>query len=356
MTVQVLHVLGARPNIPKFVPVFNAFNKANIFQNVIHTGQHYSKALTNDIFKDLDFDVRKIGINLEVGSGTHAFQVSQIIQRIEPELIDTKPKAVFVYGDVNSSLAAAIATKQLGLKLVHIESGLRSFDHMMIEEFNRILIDRCSDYLFCTLESSVNNLHIEGISGDKVKLVGNTMIDSLRYIQEKYNLEDILSQLIGKLRNYIFLTLHRPSNVDDIGQWTKICKSLKSLSDDFPIVASSHPRSHHLFEELKFIRLLKGIGYKESIALQSFANFVITDSGGLQEETTFLNKPCLTLRSNTERPETIQLGTNNLVNPEELMRYEAYIKPIIIGKKTNQIPFWDGLASQRILNNFLSIT
>jgi UDP-N-acetylglucosamine 2-epimerase (non-hydrolysing) len=226
----------------------------------------------------------------------------------------------------------------------------------MIEVFNRVLIDHCSDNLFCTLKSSVSNLRIEGISGDKVKLVGNTMIDSVMYIQQKYNLEEILSNLVGKLRNYVFITLHRPSNVDDIVQWTRISKSLKSLSVDFPIIASSHPRSNHLFEELKFIRVLKGIGYKESIALQSFADFIITDSGGLQEETTFLNKPCLTLRSNTERPETVQLGTNNLVNPEELMKYEAYIKPIIFGKKTREIPFWDGLASNRILNNFLSIT
>jgi len=350
----IVHILGARPNIPKFVPIYNEFTKARITQSVIHTGQHYSDALTKNIFEDLDFAMGEVQKNLEVGSGSHAFQVSQIIKRLEIELINLKPKVVFVYGDVNSSLAAAIVTKQLGIKLVHVESGLRSFDNKMIEEFNRILIDHSADYLFCTLESSVINLEKEGISGDRVKLVGNTMIDSLFYIEHKYDIEELLTDLIGNLRNYVFLTLHRPSNVDNKERWGRIIKSLKLLSAEFPIIASSHPRSNHLFEEIKFIKLLKGLGYKDSIALQSFATFVITDSGGLQEETTYLNVPCLTLRNSTERPETINFGTNTLVSPEDLMNYQAIIEPIINGNKNKKIPLWDGYASQRIVNSFIN--
>jgi UDP-N-acetylglucosamine 2-epimerase (non-hydrolysing) len=349
----IVHILGARPNIPKFVPIYNEFAKKGTHQSVIHTGQHYSDALTKNIFKDLDFNTSNIQKNLEVGSGTHGFQVSQIIKWLEIELITLKPSSVFVYGDVNSSLAAAIVARQLGIKLVHIESGLRSFDNRMIEEFNRVIIDHASDYLFCTLESSVSNLQKEGISGGNVKLVGNTMIDSLSYTQRKYNIEELLTNLIGNLRSYVFLTLHRPSNVDDMERWGRISKSLKLLSAEFPIIVSSHPRSNHLFEELNFVKLLKGIGYKESIALQSFAAFVVTDSGGLQEETTYLNIPCLTLRDNTERPETVMLGTNTLVSPEELMNYPLIIELINVRSKNERIPLWDGNASERIVNNFI---
>jgi UDP-N-acetylglucosamine 2-epimerase (non-hydrolysing) len=179
------------------------------------------------------------------------------------------------------------------------------------------------------------------------------MIDSLSYTQRKYNIEELLTNLIGNLRSYVFLTLHRPSNVDDMERWGRISKSLKLLSVEFPIIVSSHPRSSHLFEELNFVKLLKGIGYKESIALQSFAAFVVTDSGGLQEETTYLNIPCLTLRDNTERPETVMLGTNTLVSPEELMNYPLIIELINVRRKNERIPLWDGNASERIVNNFI---
>lgn len=350
-----VHIIGARPNIPKFVPLYRILESNGYTQSVIHTGQHYSSELTTQIFKDLGFNPSKIKVNLNIGSGSHSSQVSRIIGKLEVKLISMKPSLVVVYGDVNSSLAASIATKHLGLRLVHIESGLRSFDTEMIEEFNRVLIDHSSDYLFCTLMSSILNLKNEGISGKKVFLVGNTMIDSIKYVQDKFDLNKIAARLVGNDSKFVFLTLHRPSNTENTKRWLSIKKAINNLSKEITIVVSAHPRSKSLFKDIKYIKVLNSPGYKESISLQNSAEFVVTDSGGLQEETTFLKVPCLTLRKNTERPETVKIGTNKLIEPEDLTNYQYILDSIGKRETKKPIKFWDGHAALRVANQLANL-
>jgi UDP-N-acetylglucosamine 2-epimerase (non-hydrolysing) len=356
MKTDVVHIIGARPNIPKFIPLYRTLESNNFRQSVIHTGQHYSSELTTQIFKDLGFNPSKIKVNLNIGSGSHSSQVSKIIGKLEAKLITLKPNLVVVYGDVNSSFAAAVATKHLGIDLVHIESGLRSFDTEMIEEFNRVQIDHSSNYLFCTLMSSVLNLKNEGISGKKVFLVGNTMIDSLKYVQNKFDLNKIAAKLVGNNSKFVFLTLHRPSNTENSKRWFSIKKAINNLNKEIPVVVSAHPRSKSLFEDIKYVKVLNSPGYKESISLQNSAEFVVTDSGGLQEETTFLKIPCLTLRKNTERPETVKIGTNKLIEPEDLTNYQYLLTSIKKRDSKKQIKFWDGNAALRVANQLSTLT
>lgn len=355
MPIHILHVIGARPNIPKFVPIYKAFDSIDINQVVIHSGQHYADSLTNDIFRDLDFDTARIQVNLKVGSGSHGYQVGELIRKLEIVFNKFCPLFVFTYGDVNSSLATAIAAKQLNLKVVHIESGLRSFDGNMIEEMNRILIDHISDLLFCTLQSGVSNLLNEGISKSKINLAGNTMIDSVLYIRNKFDLSSIRKLLVGELNEYCFVTLHRPSNIENSERWGQIKIALEQLAKSIPVIVSAHPRSISFFKQIKNITLLKDLGYKESIALQSESRFVLTDSGGLQEETTYLGIPCLTLRDNTERPETIKLGSNTLISPNEIVNYAELTKLSRYHRDGKTIDFWDGQSANRILNKFISL-
>lgn len=355
MPVQILHVIGARPNIPKFVPIYRVFDSIRINQLVIHSGQHYADSLTNDIFRDLDFDPAHIQVNLKVGSGSHGYQVGELIRKLELVFTTHRPLFVFTYGDVNSSVATAIAAKQLNLNVVHIESGLRSFDRSMIEEMNRILIDHISDLLFCTLESAVSNLLNEGISKDKINMLGNTMIDSVVYIKNKYDLSGIKKVLVGGLNEYCFVTLHRPSNIEKSERWGQIKIALENLAKSIPVVVSAHPRSISFFEQIQNIILLRDLGYKESIALQSESRFVLTDSGGLQEETTYLGIPCLTLRDNTERPETIKLGSNTLITPNEIADYAELTRLSGRYNGDNKINFWDGQSANRILNKFTTL-
>jgi len=356
MKTDVVHIIGARPNIPKFIPLHRILESNGYRQTVIHTGQHYSSELTTQIFKDLGFNPSRIKANLNIGSGSHSSQVSRIIGALEAKLISIKPSLVVVYGDVNSSLAAAISTKHLGLHLVHIESGLRSFDTEMIEEFNRVLIDHSSDYLFCTLMSSVLNLKNEGISSKKVFLVGNTMIDSIKYVQNKFDLNKIAAKLVGNNSKFVFLTLHRPSNTENPKRWLSVKKAINNLNKEILVVVSAHPRSKSLFEDIKYIKVLNSPGYKESISLQNSAEFVVTDSGGLQEETTFLKVPCLTLRKNTERPETVKIGTNKLIEPEDLTNYQYLLNSIKKRDPKKLIKFWDGNAALRVANQLSNLT
>jgi len=353
--IHILHVIGARPNIPKFVPLYRAFDSIKLNQLVIHSGQHYADSLTGYIFRDLDFDPAHIQLNLKVGSGSHGYQVGEMIKKLEIVFTQNHPLFVFTYGDVNSSLATAISAKQLNLSVVHIESGLRSFDRSMVEEINRTLIDHVSDLLFCTLESAVNNLLSEGISKAKINMLGNTMIDSVVYIKNKYDLSGIKKEQVGGLNEYCFVTLHRPSNIENSERWGQIKIALENLTKSIPVVVSAHPRSVGFFNQIRNIILLTDLGYKESIALQSESRFVLTDSGGLQEETTFLGIPCLTLRDNTERPETIKFGSNRLVTPNQIADYAELTRLSWNHKSDNKIKFWDGQSANRILNKFTAL-
>lgn len=380
MKIKLVHVVGARPNFMKVAPIFKAIEEHNrkkpsnfIEQFLVHTGQHYSLNMSEIFIGDLGMP--KPHINLKVGFGSHAFQTANIMLSFEKVLEELGPDLVIVVGDVNSTAACAITAKKMGIKVVHVEAGLRSFDRSMPEEINRILTDSISDLLFTTEASADENLKKEGIDQEKIFFVGNTMIDSLIFQQKKALQLNTLERL-GLSRNgsrpmkYGLLTMHRPSNVDNPNVFTKLLKAIRAIADEIPIIFSAHPRTvqqikkiqlSHLFTPLDNVLGLKAgfvltepFGYLDMLNLMRSSRFVITDSGGIQEETTFLNVPCLTIRENTERPVTLEKGTNILVG-QDTERLYAETKRIISGEAKNGIipPLWDGKASKRILGIIL---
>ncbi len=351
---KIVHVVGARPNFMKVAPVVRAISGYPRHQQIlVHTGQHYDANMSDIFFEQLG--IRKPDVSLDVGSGSHAYQTAQIMIRFETVIMDEKPDWVLVYGDVNSTVAAALVCSKLGIRIAHVEAGLRSFDRTMPEEINRMVTDRLADLLFTPSKDGDENLLREGVDAGRIRCVGNVMIDTL------VHLESIARDLWPSLRTsleldrYGLLTLHRPSNVDNDDMLRIILETLDRVSSRIPLLFPVHPRtrerirSYGLENRMRRVRLLDPLGYIEFLALQKNAAFVVTDSGGIQEETTFLGVPCLTLRKNTERPITIEMGTNVLVG-QDMQVLESEIERILRGetRKASRPPFWDGHASERI--------
>jgi len=345
--VKVLHIVGARPNFMKVAPVMNALKtRMHIVQTLVHTGQHYDANMSDMFFGQLGIPAPDV--NLAVGSGTHARQTAEIMTRFEPVLLARKPDLVLVYGDVNSTVAAALVCAKLGVRIGQVKAGLRSFDRTMPEEINRLVTDQLADLLFTPSEDGDFNLRKEGIPAEKIFRVGNVMIDSLVAL-----LPAARRQKQNRLpQSFALVTLHRPANVDDGAILQGILQSLLEVSRDLPVLFPAHPRTRKRIADFgphDQLQLLDPLSYLEFLAMQSKATVVITDSGGIQEETTYLGIPCLTLRDNTERPVTVSLGTNVLVgrDPDKL-RHE--LSRVLAGqaKKGTIPPLWDGQAGERI--------
>ena len=325
---------------------------------LIHTGQHYDKDMSKIFFEDLDLP--KPHFYLGVGSGTHAQQTAAIMIKLEKTIVELKPGLVLVVGDVNSTLAASIVASKLHIPIAHVEAGLRSFDRTMPEEINRTLTDAVADFLFITEESGRKNLLNEGIKPQKIHFVGNVMIDSLLFNKTKAEQSTIIEDLNLNSEQFVLLTLHRPSNVDLQENFEKIIDVINNIQEKNIVIFPIHPRTKKMIkqfnmetriQQMKNFRLIEPLGYLDFLKLMSHSFFVLTDSGGIQEETTVLSIPCITLRKNTERPATIELGTNVLVgmNPNRIIE-ESY--KIMDGKaKQGQIPpLWDGKAAARIVS------
>ena len=380
---HILHVVGARPNFMKAAPVLRALSLPGVRQTLIHTGQHYDAAMSDVFFQQLGMP--EPDCNLGIGSGTHAQQTAAVMQAFEPMLLERKPDLVLVYGDVNSTLAAALVCSKLGVRVGHVEAGLRSRDRNMPEEINRLLTDQLSDLLFTPSADGDENLMREGIESSRIHLVGNVMIDSLVRLlpsADQHFPADITSP-------YALVTLHRPSNVDDLPWLGDLLLTLSELSTQLGVLFPVHPRTRQRLKEAEIstvrvaadaspakrseasaratepepssaqmrnsrLRLLDPLPYLEFIALQRHAAIVITDSGGIQEETSFLGVPCLTVRENTERPITITMGTNQLVG-RDLKKLRVAVERILNSNSeglkqpaTTNIPLWDGHAAERI--------
>jgi UDP-N-acetylglucosamine 2-epimerase (non-hydrolysing) len=352
--VKILHVVGARPNFMKAAPVIDALaNYPHISQLLVHTGQHYDANMSEIFFKELGLP--EPDVNLEVGSGSHAVQTAEIMIHFEPVLLAEKPDWVIVYGDVNSTIATALVAVKHHISVAHVEAGLRSRDRTMPEEINRLLTDQIADLLFTPSADGDENLLQEGIAPEKIHLVGNVMIDTLMRLlpAAKARWPELHARF--KLERYALVTLHRPSNVDSADTLAEIMAVLWEISQETPILFPVHPRTRQRIQEINprlddsRLQLVDPLGYLDFLALQQQAALVITDSGGIQEEATFLDTPCLTVRENTERPITITLGTNILVG-QDLARLQSETKQILAGnRKQGQIPpLWDGNAGQRI--------
>jgi len=356
--IKVICVCGARPNFIKIAALMKAFKAIGKFETLlVHTGQHYDDEMSKLFFEDLN--IPRPDINLEVGSGSHAVQTAEIMKRFEPVILDFKPDYVLVVGDVNSTIACGLVAKKLGAKLIHVEAGLRSFDWTMPEEINRILTDRISDLLFVTEQSGLDNLAREGMDSDKVHFVGNVMIDTLMANKEKARKSDVLKRLGLGIKSYAVITLHRPSNVDDTEKFGQIIAALEEIHKELKLVFPIHPRTRDNIKgtelekragAMENLLLIEPVGYLDFLCLMSKAALVMTDSGGIQEETTVLGIPCMTLRKNTERPVTITEGTNRLVDitVEDILKNYREIKSERPGGSCKSPKLWDGKAADRI--------
>ena len=356
---KILNIVGARPNFMKIAPIQREMRRReNEFQPlIVHTGQHYDAAMSDSFFADLGMP--KPDFHLEVGSASHAVQTARIMTAFEPVVLQERPDWVLVVGDVNSTIACALVCAKLGVKVAHVEAGLRSRDRQMPEEINRILTDAISDLLLTTSEDADENLKAEGVAADKIKFVGNVMIDSLFYSLKLAESSPVRENLNLKEKEYAVLTLHRPSNVDDREIFSGLLDALVSVSERIPVIFPVHPRTRARIAEFGFsetieraqIKLIEPLGYLDFMRLYSGARIVLTDSGGLQEETTALSIACLTLRQNTERPITISHGSNVLVgtNPERIKQTATEILESKSDSSDKKIPpLWDGRAAERI--------
>jgi UDP-N-acetylglucosamine 2-epimerase (non-hydrolysing) len=363
--IRIVNVVGARPNFIKIAPLMRAYKQYNdAFDPVlVHTGQHYDETMSKTFFEQLN--IPKPDINLGVGSGSHAEQTAKIMMSFEKLIKDAKPDIVLVVGDVNSTMACSITASKLGIKTAHVEAGLRSFDMTMPEEINRKVTDSICDYLFTTEESAGENLKNEGVKEDKIFFVGNVMIDTLSYCLNK--IRDMALPVNGITENnYATITIHRPSNVDNRPVLKGIIAALKKIQRDIPVIFPMHPRTRKNVDQFGLSEKVLGmpnliitepIGYLEFLRLNKTAKLVLTDSGGLQEETTYLGIPCLTIRENTERPVTINVGTNVLTgsNPDNIL--EEYEKIMNGNFKKGRIPYlWDGHTAERIVDKFADLT
>lgn len=354
-TIRMVAVAGARPNFMKIAPLMRELHARQGFQTtLVHTGQHYDAAMSESFFRDLG--IPRPDVNLEVGSGRHGQQTAQVLERIEPVLIEQDPDALLVVGDVNSTLAATLAAVKLGVPVAHVEAGLRSFDREMPEEINRILTDAVSHWLFTTERAAAANLEREGIPSDRVHFVGNVMIDTLLTNLERARALPITNGLDLSPGGYALLTLHRPSNVDDPQRLRQLFQVLEEIHREIPIVFPVHPRTAAAIREglggdEPDLHLMPPLGYLDFLRLMADAKLVLTDSGGIQEETTALGVTCLTLRDSTERPITVEQGTNTIVGSDPAT-IRAEVRKVQEGKeKPGRRPeLWDGRAAARIID------
>jgi UDP-N-acetylglucosamine 2-epimerase (non-hydrolysing) len=361
---KVLNIVGARPNFMKIAPIYAEMKRRNseFLPMIVHTGQHYDAAMSDSFFVDLGMP--KPDVHLNVGSASHAVQTAKIMMEFEPIVLREKPDWVLVVGDVNSTIACTLVCAKLGIKVAHVEAGLRSYDRTMPEEINRILTDSISDLLLTPSPDGNENLKKEGIADEKVKLVGNVMIDSLLRNLKIAESSIIREELDLRENEYAVMTLHRPSNVDDKEVFSGLLEALLEISEKLPIIFPAHPRTRGKINEFGFaekveasnIKLIEPLGYLDFMRLYSGAKLVLTDSGGLQEETTALGISCLTLRENTERPITIEMGTNILVgtNPEKIKQTAFDILENNSKKDAKIPPLWDGKTAERICNELLA--
>lgn len=358
---QILSIVGARPNFMKMDPVVRSINEfPDHFDHIlVHTGQHYDPVMSQVFFDELGMP--RPDINLEVGSGSHACQTAEIMKRFEPVLLEHKPDWIIVPGDVNSTLACALVASKMGISVAHLEAGLRSFDRGMPEEINRLLTDQLSDLLLIPSRDAGNNLLREGVAEDKIHFVGNAMIDTLvRLLPRALARREQLLDCLGVRASYILCTLHRPANVDQLHTLSEISAALQVLAKDHTILFPVHPRTKKniyeagLLSEHDGVSLLEPLGYLDFLALQSKASLVITDSGGVQEETTYLNIPCLTVRPNTERPVTISQGTNTLVDAGKEDIVKQAINKLQTAARSEHSPpeHWDGHTGERVVQIF----
>ena len=354
---KIVSVVGARPNFMKIAPLDKAFQKyPSISHRIVHTGQHYDTNMSKVFFDDLELP--HPSVYLGIGSGTHATQTARIMVEFEKVILAEKPDLVIVVGDVNSTVACSLVSSKLLIPVAHIEAGLRSFDRTMPEEINRLVTDSLSDYMFVSEPSGIRNLKKEGISESKLFFVGNVMIDSLVRFQSKAHTSGIKKTLGIEGTQYTLVTLHRPSNVDVRENLTNLIRTLIEISSNGPVIFPIHPRTRKMIDEFaltgeislhKNVVLCDPLGYLDFLCLLESAALVITDSGGIQEETTYLGVPCLTMRENTERPITVTEGTNRLMG-FEFRKVAREAEKIFQGKiKKGKIPkLWDGKAAERI--------
>jgi UDP-N-acetylglucosamine 2-epimerase (non-hydrolysing) len=361
---KVINVVGARPNFMKVAPIVEAMRRRarDFAPLVLHTGQHYDAQMSDAFFRDLGLPVPDV--YLGVGSGSHAQQTAAVMQSFEPIVVKEQPDWVLVVGDVNSTLACALVCSKLGIRVAHVEAGLRSRDRTMPEEINRLLTDQIADLLLTPSEDADANLLAEGIPPERIRFVGNVMIDSLFGQLKRAEASSIREELELVEGGYATLTLHRPSNVDDPATFSRILDALEQISKRLPVVFPVHPRTRARLDEFALgervarcenLRLIEPLGYLDFLRLYSGARLVLTDSGGIQEETTALSIPCLTLRENTERPITVSIGTNKIVGTDtERITHAAFAAlnaaPVSEQQRTRIPPFWDGHAAERILD------
>jgi len=362
--IKVIVVAGARPNFMKVAPILHCIARHNaaatagvprIVPFLVHTGQHYDEKMSSVFFAELGIPAPDV--NLEVGSGSHAVQTANIMTRFEPVCEKEKPDWVLVVGDVNSTMACALVASKLRIRVAHVEAGLRSFDRNMPEEINRLVTDAIADLLLTPSEDGNENLLREGVPLSRIRLVGNVMIDSLMANLDKVAQSTILARLKAERRRFIYVTLHRPSNVDNRESLVAIMGAFAEISRRMPVIFPMHPRTRARLTEFGIelgsnITILDPIGYHDSLALTQSARCVVTDSGGLQEESTYFLTPCLTLRPNTERPITITVGSNRLIQPGEL--FDRLDEVLRGGETLGRIPeLWDGLTSERVVQALL---
>jgi UDP-N-acetylglucosamine 2-epimerase (non-hydrolysing) len=349
---RIVYVIGTRPNFVKTAPVIAALRARDLDGRhaIVHTGQHYDRLMSEVFLEELG--VPAPDHMLEVGSGTHAAQTARTMERLEPVLLEERPDLVVVPGDVNSTLAACLTAVKLGVPVAHIESGLRSFDMTMPEEVNRIVADRFSEWLFVHSEEAVGNLEAEGLPAERIHIVGNTMIDTLVALKERIRAAGSAARLELEPGSYVLVTLHRPALVDG-PLLPETVRQLAALAREMPVVFPVHPRTRKMMEGLDAdhpgLLLIEPLGYLDFLSLLADAGGVLTDSGGIQEETTYLDIPCFTLRDNTERPVTVRAGTNTLLglDPAAISRIPASLSERG-DADPEPPPLWDGHAAERI--------
>jgi UDP-N-acetylglucosamine 2-epimerase (non-hydrolysing) len=347
--VKLLHVVGARPNFPKLAPVYRAAHQAGVDQVVVHTGQHYDDAMSGAFFRDLGIDAPDV--NLGVGSETHAVQTARVMERIEPILTSERPDWVVVYGDVNSTAAAALVAVKLGQRVAHVEAGVRSYDWTMPEEVNRVVVDRVADLLLTPSRTADAALRAEGEPDSEIAFVGNVMVDALLFTVEKARRSGFRDRVGATDGRALVVTLHRPSNVDDPTRLGAIVSALRAVATARPVIFPVHPRTRDRLEEAGIevgtVRLLSPLTYLEMVDLLDSAFGLVTDSGGLQVESAALGVPCLTVRGATEWPETIASGANRLVpDPAKL---PAAVSSLHRAEHALRPEGWDGMAAPRIV-------
>ena len=365
-SLKIINVVGARPNFMKVAPIVAEMKRrgSGLLPLVLHTGQHYDPSMSDVFFDDLNLP--KPDIYLGVGSASHAAQTAAVMEKFEPVVLKEKPDWVIVVGDVNSTLACALVCVKLGVKVAHVEAGLRSRDRTMPEEINRLLTDQIADLLFTPSRDADANLICEGIPAERIRFVGNVMIDSLYQQLEAAKLSTMRQDLGLSNQDYAVLTLHRPSNVDEPETFSRILDALEQISSRIPIVFPVHPRTRKKIdsfglgkriEKAAGLRLIEPLGYLDFLSLLSHARLVLTDSGGLQEETTVMSIPCLTLRENTERPITVESGTNIVVGTDPIRITSAAFAALATERNgiALRVPeLWDGHAARRIVDELLA--